>query len=392
MLLRIVRDIILFIFIFSAINDNFMVDYLGDSSLKAIFIIFVVINLPDIFKSAMHPPENVVMRSYYIFILMFTLSSLITVIFFNRDILQEVMMPIVTIHVVFTYFSHYKSFDKLLYMIWGNVFISSIISLFNEPISIDTFRTSGGTIDPVEFCIHLFMGIFITIYLFNKNKNYIFLIPSLLLFSYALLLTGSKTALLTLALLMLLVLVLRFGHIFKYIFSFKGLVSLAVIVTIIIQTNMIDKISSMKGMQERAQSQGTFYTRLASWEAGYGMIQDNFFIGVGLNEYAKYTKRYLKAHLDHGFGPHNIFVKMFAEAGVFSFLTFLVFLFFLFKTKFFEIYKSDYLWISLIPMSAIFMGLGLSVTFEKHFWLTFALWANIILLYSNHAYTKKEIE
>jgi hypothetical protein len=56
-----------------------------------------------------------------------------------------------------------------------------------------------------------------------------------------------------------------------------------------------------------------------------------------------------------------------------------MFLFFLLTTKYYEVIKSDYFWIALIPLSTIFMGLALSITYEKHFWLSMALLANVLL-------------
>jgi len=381
-MLKLIRDFIFFIFIFSFFNDNFMVDTLGSTSLKAVFALFLFISLPEIVRSAIHSSSNAVMRSYYIFFTILSIVSLISVAFLSKITLIDAMMVLISIHVVFTYVSHYQEFDKLLYFVWASVFTSAIISLFNDPINIDTFRTSGGTADPVEFSGHLFMGIFISIYLFKKNSNYIFLIGSNLLFLYAMLYGGSKTAVLTVAILLLYSLFARFGNFLRQIFSLKGFVAIVVILGVVYQANLFDKLDAVKGMQERAKTQGTADQRFISWEAGTGMIGDYFFTGVGLNEYPNYTQKYKKDYLDvAGYDPHNIFIKVFAETGVFSFLAFLTFLFFLFKTKYFELIKSDYYWITLIPLSTILMGMALSTTYEKHFWLSIALLVNVILFY-----------
>jgi len=389
MILKIFRDLILFALIFSFFNDNAMVDLLGASSLKAMFILFVVVYSPDIVKSAVKFVPNTVMKSFYFFIIIFSIIAMISVIFLNQIDLMKAIMVIMSMYIVFIFITYYKELDKLLYFIWINIVISAIISLFNDPISIDTFRRSGGTIDPVEFSGHLIIGMLITIYLFKKNRSYIFLIVPNLLFLYALLYAGSKTAILAIVLLLFYVLVVRFGYIFRYIFSVKGFVSLAIIFSVVVQADLFKKLDAIEGLQERAKTQGTAQQRFISWEAGYGMIQDHFFTGVGLEEYAHNTQKYLKDYLGvDGYDPHNIFIKILAEAGIFSFLSFLFFLFSLFKEKYSEILTSDYFWISLIPLSAVFMGISIGIAYEKHFWLSLALLSNVLLLHNN----KKENE
>jgi len=377
----IIRDIVLFIAIFSFFNDNFMVDLAGSSILKVIFALFIAINAIDIFKATFRPAPNMVVKSYNIFMIIFSSVTLISVAFFNLVSMMDALMVLVSMHSVFIFVTYYRAFDKLIYFIWASVMFSAFTSLFHEPIAEFTYRITGGTADPVEFSGHLFMGIFATLYLFNKNKNYIFLIGSILLSLYAMLYAGSKTAVLTIAILGLYAIVVRFKHIFRYIFSFKGLVSLFIIAGIFaVQSGMFSKMKAVEGMKERAKTSRTANQRFISWKAGWGMIQDHFFTGVGVNKYADNTPKYLKDSLgEDGYAPHNIFVKIFAETGIFPFLSFLIFLFFLLKTKYYEVIKSDYFWIALIPLSSIFMGLALSITYEKHFWLSLALLANIIL-------------
>jgi len=165
-MLRVIRDVILFITIFSFFNDNLMVDIAGSFSLKAVFILFVLVNLFDIVKATIQPATNAVIKSYNIFIIIFSLVTLVSVIFLGLLDLFDGLLIMVGIHVVFVFFSYYREFDKLLYFIWASVFVSAFSSLFHEPIAEFTYRITGGTADPVEFSTHLFMGSFITIFLY----------------------------------------------------------------------------------------------------------------------------------------------------------------------------------------------------------------------------------
>ena len=115
-----------------------------------------------------------------------------------------------------------------------------------------------------------------------------------------------------------------------------------------------------------------------------GMIRDHFLVGVGQDNYELYTREYAKVYMDDGsLSPHNILVKLLAETGIFVFLSFITFLFFLFKSKYFEIRRSDYFWISLIPMIALMTGLTLNFIYQQHFWFNFALLTNVILMFHN---------
>ena len=394
-MIRLFRDLLFFIMIFGFFNDNFMVELFGAFVLKAVFVLFILVNIGDIIKATLEPSPNSVIKSYYVFISILSIVTLSSIIFLNLLTLLQGITVLVSIHVVFIYVSYYKEFDKLLYFIWASVFSSAFISLFNDPIAEFTYRITGGTADPVEFSVHLFTGIIIAIYLFNKNKSLIFLISSIMLFLYAMLFAGSKTAILTIAILGFYVMIVKFRHLFGQIFSLKGLVSISIIIVIVSQTSLGDKLNdAVEGMKGRtatsSETMRTANTRFASWEAGYGMIGDYILTGVGVNQFSQHAGKYLKVNQsDEGlFNPHNILVQMFSEAGLLSFLSFIAFLFFLMKSKYFLLIRSDYFWITLVPIAAILMGLALNIAYKEHFWLSFALLSNIILLQGK--YEKEE--
>ncbi len=387
--MRLVKDFTLLLLIFSFINDNLVVEMAGGNSLKAIFGLFVLVNITDIVIS-FTKGSNRVITTFFIFIAVMTVLMLVSVMTYENTTLSAGLMVVVSILIVFMYIAYYDDLDKLLYFIWFAVIVSATVSLFNDPVNQWTFRRSGGTMDPNEFSAHLLMAISITVYLFYKNKNYIFLLGSLGLFIYTLLFAGSKSAMLTLAVLVLFSIYKKFGFLLKNIFSFKGFVALAIIIAISTQVNF-SSISAISGMQERAQSQGTANQRFISWDAGIRMAEDNFLIGVGFDVYEDIVGRYATDFLAEGsHAPHNIFIKLIAEAGIFSFIAFVIFLYYLFSTYYKEITKSQYFWIYLAASSNILIGLTLSSTYEKYFWLALALLANITLLYKRQK--EQEVE
>jgi O-antigen ligase len=380
---RAIKDFTLFLLIFSFINDNFIVEIAGGSSLKAIFGLFIVVNITDILNSLVKA-SNRVTTSFFIFMAIMTILMLLSVISYGHTTLGAGLMVVVSMIIVFTYISHYENFDRLLYFIWFSVLSSAFISLFNDPVNQWTFRRSGGTMDPNEFSAHLLMAIFVTIYLFYKNKNYIFLFVSQGLLLYALLFAGSKSAMLTLVILGLFAVYKKFGFILKKIFSFKGFIAVLVLLALFTQVKFSSS-SAVSGMQERAKSSGTAHERLISWKAGWRMAQDNFLVGVGFDAYEKIARKYATDYIaDGSLAPHNIFVKLIAEAGIFAFFMFLVVLYYLFSTKYLQITESQYFWIYLASLSNILIGMTLSITYEKYFWLTLALLANVIVVLYKH--------
>ncbi len=378
--MRLLKDIVLFLLIVSFINDDFVVDLAGENSLKIIFGLFILVYIKDIIL-AFKSPTNNVMRFFYLFIVVLSISVLINALLGYTTLIKGLQV-IIAISVVFVYLSRYPNLDKLLYFVWTAVIISAIISLFNEPSDQWTYRISGGTNDQNEFSVHLLTGLGIGIYLFQKHKNLFVLLSTSLLFLYALLYAGSRTAMLALALLVIYTIFVRFSFLLKKLFSFKVIV-LLLIAGIFAAQYDFSKMTAIKGMQERAGNLGTAHERFISWKAGSRMIQDNFILGVGVDNYEKYARKYAVDFIAEGsLAPHNILVKIFAETGFFPFVAFLIFIYVLLKTKFLAILKSDYYWLSLVVYANLFMGLTLSITYEKYFWMSLALLANAIFVIS----------
>jgi hypothetical protein len=389
--MRLLKDIVLFLLILSFINDNFIVDKIaGGNSLKIIFGLFIVVHIQEIVK-AFKSPKNSVMNAFYFFIFVMFVVLLINTIIGNITLIKGLQV-IIAISVVFIYMSYYKDLDKLLYFIWVAVIVSAIVSLFNEPADQWTYRISGGTDDANEFSVHLLTGLSIGIYLFlYKHKNFILFITTTTLFLYALLYAGSKTAMLTLALGVLITIFVKFSFLVRKIFSMKVLLVLIILGVVASQYDF-SKMTAVQGLQERAKSFGTAHERFISWKAGSRMIQDNFVLGVGVDNYEKYVRQYALDFIAEGsLAPHNILVKIFAETGFFSFIAFLYFLFVLLYTKFNEILRSKYYWIGLVVFANLLMGLTLSITYEKYFWMSLALLANAIMRISSEEEEEEEM-
>ena len=390
--MNIIKDISMFLFIFSIYNDNLTVDFVGETVFKIMQLQFLIIYAKDIYIAfAMH--KNKVVKSFLIFFaILFSIISLTEVIYFNNILLKSIPL-LLTIIVIYVYFSYYQNLEKVLYMIWGAMIIGAIYSIFAPTINPWTFRRSGGTVDPNEYSMQLLTTMFFTIYLYVKNKNIIFLLGSFGLFFYSLLFAGSKSSMLVLAILSLYAIIVKFDFVVKKILSLKGLIGIVIVITILFSYNF-SSMKAVSGMEERSHSTGTMHQRFMAWEAGSEMIRDNFLLGTGFDAFAKSSVDYLDKYLSQydGLAAHNIFVKLFAETGIFPFIAFIVALIYLFKTKFTQILRSEYFWLSLAAYATILMGMTLSLIYNKFFWFPLAFLTYAIIMVSTKEDEDKEID
>ncbi len=395
-MVNLLRNVALFLLIFGVINDDFVVDRVaGENALKAIFGFFMLMYAKDILL-AFTKPKNLTMKFFYLFFFALSVIAFVDVILGYLTLIKAifVLLPII---VVFLFTSYTESFEKLLYFIWASVVFSAILAVFSDPLTPWTFRKTGGTGDPNEFAAHLLAAMAITVYLYLKNRNIFFLLGTMPLFFYTLLYAGSKSSFLTLGILTVWIILTKFFDFFKKLFSFKTLV-LLLIAGVGLSIWNPSQITAVKGLQERAKSAGTAKTRFVSWNAGVRMAQDNILTGVGMEQYEKHVKEYATDFIAKGsYAPHNFLIKVLGEGGFFPFITLILFLVVLFTYKYKEIAKTDYFWIYISALSVVFMGLTLSMSYEKYFWLFLGLLSHVELLffieekeeeylYEDHAY------
>ncbi len=378
-MIELFKKILLFLMIFSVFNDAMVTEYAGESVLKLITQLFIVVHLRD-FYYIIIGQKTAVMQSFYAMMLVVLAVLLFSNLLYFDVLLDFNLKRMVSIFAIFVYVAHYKEFDQMLYVIWFTMIVSAIYAYFGDTVEEYTFRKSGGNEDPNEYAAQLLSVMFITVYLFNKNKNYYFLLGSLSFFMYSLLYAGSKSSFIFLALLLIIIAFVKREVIMNYIFSMRGMTSSIVILAIFAGVGfMMSGDSAISGLQERAGSTGTFEQRLIVWSAGLEMISDNFFLGVGFGEFSDHVGAYLRSYLaDEAHASHNVFIKIFAESGIFSFIAFVVFIFLLFRSKFYEIAHSNYFWVYLSSLAVILMGLTVPTLHHKDFWVSLAVLANVV--------------
>jgi len=380
MLFKYLKDFSLFFLLFVSFNDFFSIELTGDYIIKAALALFVVVHIND-YLEMISSRSSIAIRGFYTFMLVLAVVTIASNLLYFDNTLVVGITRMFSIFTLFIYFSYTKELDKVLYMLWAIMIFSSIVAYFSAPLDLYTFRKTGATEDPNEFAAQLLVILFVTVYLFQKNKNWFFLLGSLGIFTYTLLFAGSKSAFIFLALILLFIFIARFKNIISHMFSAKGLVA-TIVLAGVISAGIMMSGTAVEGLKGRAQKTGTFEQRLIVWRAGGEMIRDHFFIGVGFGEFKNVSGRYVKDFLVEEARPsHNNFVKIFAESGVFAFLTFTFFILALFMTRFYEIVRSDYYWLYLASLSMVLMGLTVPSLHHKDFWIALAIVSNVIILF-----------
>jgi len=370
---------LIFMFVFSFFNDNFLVDYLGENILKAIFVLFLLFSWFRILIN-IKTMNLLIDKTFFIFIGLLTIVFLMQNIVDMSDNIIKPIFSLFSIIAIVLYFSRYP-IERLLYFVWISMVISIVICYFNDPMSEYTFRTTGGTGDPNNFATQLLAFIFSAFYLYTRNKSKVFLIVSLFLFLYGIFSAGSKSSFLIFALVLFLVLLVKFKHLFGPKIGLLFFLSLLIVVQI-----DFSKVQAVSNMLDRAESGSkTAETRFISWKAGQHMVEQNPILGVGLEQFAKHTHQYAEIIIS-ATAPHNSYVKLIAESGIIVFAAFLLFIYTLMVRNFNIFRKHDLFWVYLALLATLFMGMTLGLTYAKFQWLFIA-----ILMHMHHLVAKGKL-
>lgn len=208
-------------------------------------------------------------------------------------------------------------------------------------------RAIGGLDHPNIYAIFIFLGIFVFVrYLLTlKNRERLgykkqltyFLILSLFTFSF--LISFSRSA----------YLIFAFYILFLFFWSLKDrkrrffilkIISTFALLTILTFFSFKNIFLQRLNPDSRLENISNT-TRLSQIEASKNIINDNFFFGVGINNYTNYLKEEdLSVREAWNYQPvHNVYLLVLSELGILGFLSFLViFCFFLYKSYISKLY------------------------------------------------------
>lgn len=359
------------LFIFTSINDKFVVDTFGEMSLKFVLLLFLCVNLNTIMSFKGWSKQNLPFLCLLI--------SMLLTLFINWHQYVDVYQAInslISILLIYTVFSQLESPRQF---IWGYS-ISALFSAILCITSINTlgeynFRKTGGMGDPNEFSVTILIPLcFLSGYILRyRTKFNIILIITVLLYIISLLLAGSKSAMITFCLIVFFVICYL---IFVYsgehkIKIFVGTCCLLGVIFLILNQYYNDIFYQVLG---RFENSGTANERLLSWKAGIRLFESYPFFGIGICNYVNLIGTYNPTMLSGSRAAHNMYVQALVETGACGFLAYLWCLTrVLYRQYRYQIYSFE-IFVCFLPI--LIMGGTLSLLYEKYVWIIIALLYN----------------
>lgn len=369
------NDFVIFIFIFGFYNDDFMVKYFGEFSLKITIMLAFILNLSTFIKN-LRAMTQLQEKLFFIFLLLeMTLLLSQLLMGYNVDFAPAGYM-LIAIFIIVVLFIRYP-IKKIVYIIWLAMMISVVIAYFQVPPTLWDFRKSGGTEDPNEFATQLLVFLFAAFYLYTQNKSKLFIITSIIFFIYGIIHAASKSSFLMLGILAIICIIRLIMINPKFFINYKFFFSFLLLLGIVAQINFT-KVDAITNLLSRTKDSGTALFRIHSWEAGVHMVEQNPIFGVGPNSFAKNEPLYEDGHMiGSAPAPHSIYVEMIAESGIPIFILFIIFLGYIVKKNFNFFLRNTEWWILVMLFVHLLMGLTLGFLYDKYFWLVIALVMNL---------------
>lgn len=374
-LIMLFRNIVNFLYIFSIVNDNFLVEQLGPMSLKFVFVIFFVANFMAIFRFNYKTRVN---KNFLFLIFMLILSYVLNLK--NYSDIQQPLLSILSMLMIFVVSSTYHNPQILLKFFLISVFFSSLICINSDTtLSEYTFRKTGGTGDPNEFSTMLLVSIGYMIGGFRSGTSTIqklVQISVIMVYLIALLMAGSKSAMLVLALLVLIYFILLLK---KRSFKSKVNITISYIVFFILIVFVLWHINPemIVNVLGRFEDNSTAGERFISWMAGFQMWMSSPFVGIGPQNYVNMIAQNYSYIAESSRAAHSIYVQSLVEIGLFGFIPFLTFITCLIKNSIRDFLQIQYV---LGLLCILVMGATLASFYEKYVWFYFGIICNPLIM------------
>ena len=354
-----IKSIILFLLIFIIFNDTFIAGQIGLFSMRIIYALFLIFFLNDMINGLKNLSGLVNISIFSFLILLIITSIIYTVSVANYP--YENLYNMIIITAIFLVFYQYDNYNIRKSILLAVIF-SSIYSLVRpDTISEWTFRKTGGTGDPNEFACHVILASVIT---WNYINNHFLKYILTAFFIFIIILSGSITG----GLCYFFIICYKIISHIKAKISFKSL-SL-IIIGMISLYSFIIRIDLFNLYILRAlNNSNNFISRQNAWINGISLFRENwytFLIGGGPNFFDQRNSLLVSSKMDTAIAAHSMYIEILADTGIIGFILLICPIIYIISRNLFNP-KYDIFFIML------FMSLSLSMTYEKYFWLIFAL-------------------
>ncbi len=237
---------------------------------------------------------------------------------------------------------HAGRFFPYLRILFYCSLLTSIITAFSEELGLaqnyfdnvsydiqNGFRDGGLFINPNQAGFHSNLTLVVACFLFVRDPSKIISLISLLslpVIIYSVIVTFSKSAMLTTTVIMVLFLLFCAGSLIRH-YRYHGriwlMMSLLVISVIYIASKgydyadsltpgQMDRISDMMLISQGVLTSKTTTLRSNAWQLGWDKIKARPFLGSGLGSFHSFDEI-------HGIGVHNVYLMIWGEAGFMPF-------------------------------------------------------------------------
>lgn len=311
--------------------------------LKIFFLFFSVILI-----SSFQAEDKILSLSNSIFYFRFCLFSITFyfILTLNKSILNKIFFVLLFCYLILIFDGIYQFYFKE--NIFGvNLDATSnglrVSSFFGDELIYGSYLTR---LSP------LFFGLFF--YLFNNLKNsYIFIIIFIFLLEFAVFISGERTALILFNIIIFSVFIFINGY-QKVRISLCILIPISLIVLLTLETpakfRILDKtLIDLKAADNKSKFLIINKQYHEHYLSSYSIFKDNKFFGVGPKNFRVVCKdeKYNYSNLTCATHPHNTYLQLLSETGIFSFLIiFLLFIlinFILLKHLYYKIFKKKIL-------------------------------------------------
>lgn len=373
-LIMLFRNVVNFMYIFSIVNDNFMVEHFGPLSLKIMFVIFFVANFMALFRFNYKTKVN---KCFIVLIGMLALSYVFNLRNYND--IQQPLLSILSMLMIFVVASTYRNPKILLKFFLISVFFSSLLCINSDTtLTKYTFRKTGGTGDPNEFSTMLLVSIGYLIGRFRSHYSVIYKliqIMAVIVYLIALFMAGSKSAMLVLAILALIYFILLLK---KRSFKSKVKITLSYIVMFSMLAFILWNLNPemIVNVLDRFEDNSSAGERFISWAAGFQMWMKSPLVGIGPQNYVNMIAQNYSYIAEASRAAHSIYVQSLVEVGLLGFIPFIVFITYLIKNSIRGFLHIEFI---LGLLCILVMGATLASFYEKYVWLYFGIICNPII-------------
>ena len=274
--------------------------------------------------------KNIGESLFFYLLMLFNLLFIIS-IFFSSYKFKSILLflDIFLVCIYFVLFFYDKNDEqKYFFLILYLISLFSIINIVNYSFSIFEEKNLFFS-NPIMQGLISGIGLLIAFYYILKRFNWVFFV--LLILNLAgVFISASKAAFIGVVVFSFIMIILKRKKLIPFLI-------ILIILTFIIP-------NPIKNMFEFSLTKDPYaFNRIDIWKMSINIFKDNFLYGVGLGNFSEVSKKYNFKQIRGPANyfkvpriPHNDYLKILCETGLFGLIILIVFIFFMFKKIFFS--------------------------------------------------------